>query len=95
MFKLLGPGVVRIGADDVNNSVWVPSATFVKAGTTSTNVGTAEVDALAQFLTATGWKTIYAVNMRGNSTPQTAVTELQYVVPKLGPACRPSRSATS
>ena len=24
MFKLLGPGVVRIGADDVNNSVWVP-----------------------------------------------------------------------
>ena len=65
MFKLLGPGVVRIGADDVNNSVWVPSATFVAPGTTSPNVGTAEVDALAEFLTATGWKTIYAVNMRG------------------------------
>ena len=84
MFKLLGPGVVRIGADDVNNSVWVPSATFVAPGTTSPNVGTAEVDALAQFLAATGWKTIYAVNMRGSSTTQTAVTELQYVVPKLG-----------
>jgi hypothetical protein len=84
MFKLLGPSVVRIGADDVNNSVWVPSATFVAPGTTSANVGTAEVDALAQFLAATGWKTIYAVNMRGNSTTQTAVTELQYVVPKLG-----------
>jgi hypothetical protein len=84
MFKLLGPGVVRIGADDVNTSVWVPSATFVAPGTTSTNVGTAEVDALAQFLTATNWKAIYAVNMRGSSTPQTAVTELQYVVPKLG-----------
>jgi Glycosyl hydrolase family 79, N-terminal domain len=84
MFKLLGPGVVRIGADDVNNSVWVPSATFVKAGTTSPNVGTAEVDALADFLTATGWKAIYAVNMRGTSTPQTAVAELTYVVPKLG-----------
>jgi hypothetical protein len=84
MFKLLGPGVVRIGADDVNNSVWVPSATFVKAGTTSPDVGTAEVDALAQFLAATGWKAIYAVNMRGSSTTQTAVTELQYVVPKLG-----------
>ncbi len=84
MFKLLGPGVVRIGADDVNTSVWVPGATFVAPGTTSTNVGTAEVDALAQFLTATNWKAIYAVNMRGNSTPQTAVTELQYVVPKLG-----------
>jgi len=84
MFKLLGPGVVRIGADDVNNSVWVPGATSVAPGTTSPNVGTAEVDALADFLTATGWKAIYAVNMRGSSTPQTAVTELTYVVPKLG-----------
>jgi hypothetical protein len=84
MFKLLGPSVVRIGADDVNNSVWTPSATFVAPGTTSNNVGTAEVDALAQFLTATEWKAIYAVNMRGSSTTQTAVTELKYVVPKLG-----------
>jgi hypothetical protein len=84
MLKLLGPGMVRIGADDVNNSVWVPNATFVTPGTTSPNVGTAEVDALAAFLTATGWKAIYAVNMRGSSTPQTAVTELTYVVPKLG-----------
>jgi len=84
MFKLLGPGVVRIGADDVNNSVWMPSATFVKPGTTSPNVGTAEIDALADFLNATGWKAIYAVNMRGSSTPQTAVTELTYVIPKLG-----------
>jgi hypothetical protein len=84
MFKLLGPGVVRIGADDVNTSVWTPSATFESPGNTSHNIGTAEVDALAQFLTATEWKTIYAVNMRGSSTPQTAVTELQYVVPKLG-----------
>ena len=84
MFKLLGPGVVRIGADDVNISVWTPSATFVKPGTTSGKIGSAEVDALADFLKATGWKTIYAVNMRGASTPQTAVTELTYVIAKLG-----------
>lgn len=84
MLKLLGPGVVRIGADDVNISVWTPGATFVKPGTTSPNVGTAEVDALAEFLTATGWKAIYAVNMRGSSTPTTAVNELTYVIPKLG-----------
>lgn len=32
LFKLLGPGVVRIGADDVNNSVWVPGATFWPPG---------------------------------------------------------------
>jgi len=84
MFKLLGPGMVRIGADDVNISVWTPSATFVKPGTTSSKIGSAEVDALADFLKATGWKVIYAVNMRGASTPQTAVTELTYVIPKLG-----------
>lgn len=84
LLKLLGPGVMRIGADDVNNSVWTPNATFESPGNTSHNIGTAEVDALAQFLTATEWKAIYAVNMRGTSTPQTAVTELQYVVPKLG-----------
>ncbi len=84
MFKLLGPSVVRIGADDVNTSVWTPNATFESPGNTSHNIGTAEVDALAQFLSATDWKTIYAVNMRGSSTTQTAVTELQYVVPKLG-----------
>lgn len=83
LLKLLGPSVVRIGADDVNTSVWAPNATFEAPGNTSHNIGTAEVDALAQFLTATEWKTIYAVNMRGNSSPQTAVTELQYVVPKL------------
>jgi hypothetical protein len=84
MFKLLGPGVVRIGADDVNISVWTPAATFQPPGTTSPNIGTAEVDALADFLNATGWKAIYAVNMRGTSTPQTAVTEAMYVIPKLG-----------
>lgn len=84
MLKLLGPGIVRIGADDVNSSVWAPNATFVTPGTTSPNVGTAEIDGLAAFLAATGWKAIYAVNMRGSSTPQTAVTELNYVVPKLG-----------
>jgi hypothetical protein len=84
MFKLLGPGVVRIGADDVNISVWQPNAASVRVGTTSPEVGTAQVDALAGFLTATGWRTIYSVNMRGGSSPATAVAEARYVVPKLG-----------
>jgi hypothetical protein len=84
MFKLLGPGVVRIGADDVNTSVWLPSATPVPGGMTSPNTGTVDVDALAAFLTATNWKTVYAVSMRGTATPATAVAESTYVIGKLG-----------
>jgi hypothetical protein len=83
MFKLLGPGVVRIGANDVDKSIWQPSATPVKGGTTTPNVGTADVDALAAFLTATGWKVIYGLNMKA-STPAAAVPEAVYVSTKLG-----------
>jgi len=83
MFKLLGPGVMRIGANDVDKSIWQPSATPVKGGTTTANVGTADVDALAAFLTATGWKVIYGLNMKA-STPAAAVPEAVYVSTKLG-----------
>lgn len=77
LFKLLGPGNVRIGANDVDSSVWTPDATPVTPGTTSHNVGTVEVDALSSFLTATGWQAIYAVNMK-TSTPAAAVAEATY-----------------
>jgi hypothetical protein len=85
MFKLLGSGIVRIGANDVDKSVWQPSATPVKGGTTTPNVGTVDVDALAAFLTATGWKTIYGLAMK-NSTPAAAAPEATYVSSKLGPS---------
>jgi hypothetical protein len=83
LFKLLGPGVMRIGANDVDKSVWQASATPVKGGTTTPNVGTADVDALAAFLTATNWKVIYGLNMK-TSTPAAAVPEATYVSTKLG-----------
>ena len=82
MFKLLGAGIVRIGANDVDSSTWVPTATPVAGGQTSHNIGTADVDALAAFLTATGWKAIYGVSMRTATQP--SVDESVYVVSKLG-----------
>jgi len=82
MFKLLGPGIVRIGANDVDNSTWVPTAMPVVGGQTSHNIGTADVDALADFLTATGWKAIYGVSMRTATQP--SVDESVYVTNKLG-----------
>ena len=82
LFKLLGPGIVRIGANDVDDSTWVPTATPVAGGNTSTNVGTADVDALAGFLAATGWKAIYGVSMKTAVAP--SVAESVYAAGKLG-----------
>ncbi len=82
LFKLLGPGFVRIGANDVDASTWVPNATPVPGGQTSHNIGTVEVDALAAFLRATGWKAIYGVSMR--TAIQPSVDEAVYATSKLG-----------
>ena len=83
LLKLLGPGNLRIGANDVDYGVWMPSATPVAPGTTSRNIGTVEVDALSDFLTATGWQVIYGVNMK-TSTPPAAVAEASYASMRLG-----------
>lgn len=83
MFKLLGPGVLRIGANDVDRSTWQPDAPSVAAGTTSDAVGTLAVDGLADFLTATGWRAIYGVNLK-TGTPAAAVAEASYVATRLG-----------
>jgi hypothetical protein len=83
LFKLLGAGgSLRIGANDVDASTWVPSATPVAGGQTSHNIGTVEVDALAAFLTATAWKAIYGVSMR--TAIQPSLDESVYVTSKLG-----------
>jgi hypothetical protein len=78
LFKLLGPGIMRIGANDVDRATWDPSAPPVAGGMTSLQVGTMDVDSLAEFLRATGWQVIYGVNMK-TSTPAAAVSEAQYV----------------
>jgi hypothetical protein len=82
LFKLLGPGILRIGANDVDNSTWVPTAAPVMGGQVSHNIGTADVDALAGFLGASGWKVIYGVSMRTATQP--SVDESTYAVSKLG-----------
>ncbi len=82
LFKLLGPGFVRIGANDVDACTWVPDAMPVVGGQTSHNVGTVDVDALADFLRATGWQAIYGVSMR--TAIQPSVDEAVYVTSKLG-----------
>jgi hypothetical protein len=84
LFKLLGPTVIRLGADDVDNCTWVP-ATPAGGGAPpfTRNIGTAMVDGLADFLSATGSKVIYGVNYN-HGTPALAAAEATYVTNKLG-----------
>ena len=81
LYKLLGPGLVRIGGNAVDRSTWVPDAPAA-AGGVSTKIGTADVDALADFLKATGWRALYGVNLL-SSTPALATDEVKYVSGKL------------
>jgi hypothetical protein len=82
LFKLLGPGVLRLGGHDVDKATWDPGAKPVAAGF-GTSVGTAAVDALAAFLDATGWRVIYGVNMKTGSA-QNAAAEAAYAAGRLG-----------
>jgi hypothetical protein len=83
LFRLLGPCVLRIGANDADRTTWDPAAPPVMGGSISRTVGTAAVDALAGFLKATGWRAIYAVNFK-TGTPENAAAEAKYVAGKLG-----------
>jgi len=83
LFKLLGPGVVRIGANDVDRTTWQASAMPVSGQPFPHVVGTVEVDGLAAFLQATGWKVIYGLNYKTGTAANDAA-EAMYAAGKLG-----------
>ncbi|MDP9149841.1 MAG: hypothetical protein M3O36_07895 [Myxococcota bacterium] len=84
LFKLLGPNVLRLGANDVDKVTWAPTAApGGGAAPFPSTIGTADVDALADFLRATGWKTIYGVNFK-TGTPTNSADEAKYATTKLG-----------
>lgn len=80
LYKLLGPGVVRLGGILVDWGVWPggPRNPFTRYDLT-----TAEVDDLAAFLKLTGWRVIYGINLANNSLTS-AVAEASYVARILG-----------
>ncbi len=84
LFNLLGPTVIRLGANDVDKCTWVPATPAGGGGPPySRSVGTAMVDDLANFLSATGSKIIYGVNFN-SGTPANDAEEATYVATKLG-----------
>ncbi|WP_260704084.1 NHL repeat-containing protein [Edaphobacter flagellatus] len=92
LFKLLHApntgGILRIGGGSLETAVWTPAG----AGQTSGQIAPADVDALAGFLEATGWKVLYGIPLEAyGSTGANAATaeanaaaEAVYVAQKLG-----------
>jgi uncharacterized protein (TIGR03437 family) len=79
LFKLIGPGLLRIGGNSVDKTTWTPAG----KGRTSGQVAPSDIDALAGFLKATGWQVLYGVNL-AQSTPALAAAEVAYAVQLLG-----------
>lgn len=85
LFRLLGPGLVRIGANDVNKTRWMATTPSLSGGATSAFIGTADVDGLAAFLKAADWKVLYGLDMTLESAPWTNdVAEATYAAGALG-----------
>ena len=79
LFKRLGPGIFRIGANQVTFTHWDAEA---KGGQFPT-VAPSDIDRLAGFLRACNWRVIYAVN-HACSTPQKAAEEAAYAAKAFG-----------
>lgn len=79
LFKLLGNSVLRLGGISVDGVQWNPNG----AGLTANEVAPSDIDALAAFLSATGWSVIYGVNL-AQSTPALAAAEMAYATKALG-----------
>ncbi|GAA3547584.1 hypothetical protein [Kribbella ginsengisoli] len=93
LFRLLGHGYLRIGGNLVNHATWKPNGTGGVIG----EIAPADVDKLAGFLQATGWKVVYGINgtsrtlsdsdVQRGVVPNTAVNaagEAAYAAQKLG-----------
>jgi hypothetical protein len=86
LFKLLGPGVLRIGGNSVDQSVWVQGG----AGRTAGQIAPSDVAALAAFVIEAGWQCIYGINLggaaTGATTPELAAAEVAYAAQQFGPS---------
>jgi hypothetical protein len=79
LFRGLGSSLLRIGGATVDQTQWVPDG----PGRTSGQVSPPDVDALAAFLDAAGWKCLYGINL-ATSTPPLAAAEVAYAAQALG-----------
>ena len=82
LIRALGDnGVIRIGGNTSERTVWRPQAEPVAAG--SLVITPASVDRLAAALRILGWKLIYGLNL-ARGTPEEAAEEAAYVARAVG-----------
>ena len=84
VFKRLGSSVLRVGGNSVDLTVWNPTG----AGQTSGKVAPSDVDNLAAFVKAAGWKCLYGINLGGSAsgaqTTALAASEVAYAAQAFG-----------
>lgn len=93
LFKLLGPSLLRIGGNSVDQTYWNPNG----PGQTVGQIAPSDVDALAAFVKAAGWQVLYGVNLGGagpapytsgslvaKTTPALAAEEVAYAAQAFG-----------
>lgn len=81
LFRLLGPGYLRVGGNLVDEVNWNPGG----AGGSASEIAPADVTELAAFAKATGWHVIYGINLKTN-TPANAASEATFAAHALGPS---------
>ncbi|HEU5354883.1 MAG TPA: hypothetical protein VFU65_10495 [Actinocrinis sp.] len=79
LLRLLGPSVLRLGGNLVDMVNWNPSG----SGGSASQVAPADVDKLAAFVHATGWKVLYGINLKTNNSAN-AASEAAYAAKALG-----------
>src|ERR1700733_11785163 len=84
LFERLGPSVLRIGGNSVDRNIWTANG----KGQTSGQIAPSDVNAVAAFVKAAGWKCLYGVNLGGSATgvqtPALAAAEVAYAVQQFG-----------
>jgi hypothetical protein len=84
LYNLIGPVVLRVGANDVERCSWNASQPIKPGGQPfGFSIGTAMVDALGDFLNATNANMVYGINFSLNN-PSNDADEATYAFPKLG-----------
>jgi hypothetical protein len=86
LFQRIGPSVLRIGGNSVDQTVWTPNG----HGRTSGQIAPSDVASLAAFVKAAGWQCIYGINLggaaTGATTPALAAAEVAYAAEQFGSA---------
>jgi hypothetical protein len=84
LFKRIGPSVLRIGGNTVDQNVWTPNGAGQKAG----QIAPSDVASLAGFVKAAGWQCLYGINLggaaTGATTPALAAAEVAYAAGQFG-----------